>query len=107
MDPEFEIMGLDRHGTSSKDSDRSNDNFSANEATSAEVRTVKTKKSQKELSSEHYCEQGNPHRSKLNSLCSKMPFFTLLVNAVSAVQNVLLRWKNKLALAVKLYHLHD
>ena len=30
-----------------------------------------------------------------------MQFFTLVVNAVSAVQNALLRWKNKLALAVK------
>ena len=35
-DPETEVAGLDRQATASEDSDKSNDNFSANEATSAE-----------------------------------------------------------------------
>ena len=64
-DPETEVTGLDRQATASEDSDKSNDNFSANEATSAESENCEDEDESEEVVKRTLLQAGKPPQEQI------------------------------------------
>ena len=65
VDPETEITGLDCKAIASEDSDKSNNNFSANEATSAESENCEDKDESEEVVKHTLLQAGKPSQEQI------------------------------------------